>query len=120
MPEDIRKSYMMLVSKLEGLADGAKKHAGDAGFPPEASEEKVRAMKTDLESAMERWKQTQADASKYKNDYEALEDVIDGKVSQLNSSIYGHFGKKNAQVKDFGLKPYKERTATKNGVQPTA
>ena len=119
MPEDIRKSYMVLASKLESMADGAKKHASDAGYPPEASEEKIRSLKQELENAMEIWKQTQADASKYKAAYEKLEDEVDGKVSRLNSSIYGYFGKKDAQVKDFGLKPYKERTASKNGSQPT-
>jgi hypothetical protein len=120
MPEDIRKSFMLLNTKLENLAEGAKKHAADEGFLTEAVEEKIRAIKTELERSMELWKQTQADASAYKSNYDKLEKEIKSKVSKFNSSIYGHFGKKNAQVRDFGLKPYKERSAAKTAAPEPA
>ncbi|MFH0974224.1 MAG: hypothetical protein V1874_00405 [Spirochaetota bacterium] len=119
MPEDIRKSFMLLNTKLENLADGARKHAADEGYPTEVVEEKIRTIKTELERAMELWKQTQADASTYKNNYEKLEKEIKDKVAKFNSSVYGHFGKKNAQVKDFGLKPYKEKSAAKTASPAT-
>jgi hypothetical protein len=120
MPDKSRKSYMTLIDNLEGLADGARKHGEEAGYPAEISETNIRAVKTELESLREQCVSAASEASKQQGLYDKKEQEISDKVARYKTMIYGMYGKKSRDVQDFGLKPYKERTTAKNGVQPTA
>jgi tricorn protease-like protein len=120
MPDKNLKSFMLLVDSLENLADGAKKHSGEEGFPPEITEEKVRTVKLDLETSREKYIQTVTTASQLKEDYDKKEENVANTVSRYKTMLYGYYGKKSKQVQDFGMKPYKEKTSAKNNVAPNA
>jgi hypothetical protein len=120
MPDNSRKSYMTLIDNLEGLADGAKKHGGETGYPAEISETNIRQVKLELETIREQCVHAAAEASKQQEMYDNKEEEISNKVSRYKTMIYGLYGKKNRDLLDFGLKPYKERTVnSKNNVPAT-
>ena len=122
MPDKNLKSFMVLVDNLENLADGAKKHSSEEGYPPEVTEEKVRVAKQELEDAREKYVLTASEASKLKETYEQMEQETLKKVSRFKTMIYGFYGKKSKEVQDFGLKPYRAKSSAKNNnnVEATA
>lgn len=114
MPDKNLKSYMLLIDSLESMADGAKKHGAEPGYPAELSEENIRTAKQELEESRGKYIQSATETSRLKEIYERKEDEIAEKVSRSKTMAYGYYGKKNKLVQDFGLKPYKERTLGKS------
>lgn len=114
MPDKNLKSFMVLADNLESLADGAKIHSSEEGYPPEVTEEKIRLAKQELEDAREKYVLTSSEASQLKETYEKIEQETAKKVSRFKTMIYGYYGKKSKDVQDFGLKPYRNRSTSKN------
>lgn len=120
MPDKSRKSYMALADILEKLADGAKKHGTEEDYPVDIIETNLRALKKELEDTREQCILTASEASKQQDIYDKKEKEISAKVSNYKTTIYGHYGKKNKEVQDFGLKPYKGKTSKKAKDQAAA
>ncbi|MFH0976599.1 MAG: hypothetical protein V1874_12525 [Spirochaetota bacterium] len=108
MPDFNVEYHNNLVDTLEKIADGAKLHSAEPEYPPEVTEVKLRKMKDDIELARLNYDQTISKAGQLFAAYDTLMDSIESDLARFRTSIYGHFGKTNKVVADFGLKPYKD------------
>jgi hypothetical protein len=101
------KKFNSATGNLEKMADGAKIHYAEEGYPALVTEEGLRADKLALENSREEYEEVENNARIKFDEYEALYTQIETRYKKFATQLYGFYGKKNQVVADFGLKPHK-------------
>jgi hypothetical protein len=107
MPEITVKSYNQQMETLKKLLAGVRLHKNDDGFPAAVSETWIEGMISALENSRQAYDMNVSQGKQlnavYTNNFKG-----NGKnIGRVNTMLYGFFGKKNAVINDFGLKPFK-------------
>jgi hypothetical protein len=113
MPSVTNKAYDVLLTTLEQLAEGTRKHADNAKVSACIDEEELRTLRAELESLRENYLQKEAQA---RMAYHAFE--IKFKAAQQRSSndiriVKGLLGPKAEELRDFGIMPERSKASKK-------
>ncbi len=113
MGKAIVRKHVDFAKKMENLSDGIKKNSALTGFPPTLTETAVTEMLGQIETVRNNYEASVNSSKVYYEEYKTLLTDFSQKYSNFVMMVYGYFGKRNQQVADFGLAPYKKRTRQK-------
>jgi hypothetical protein len=107
------KVHSKLLTDLESLADGAKKHAGNPKIAASVDETNIRTLKGDLETLRETYTQTETATRMAYDAYAAKQKEAKELVSNSKRVVKGVLTTKAENLKDFGIEPEKKKTTKK-------
>lgn len=107
------KAYDALLTKLEQLADGTKKHADNVKIKAGLDETEIRNMKTELESLREAYIQNET-AARIAYDVFAEKFALHKQTASNHTrTAKGALGPKTEMLSDFGITPEKSKVTKK-------
>ncbi|MFB3850717.1 MAG: hypothetical protein ACE14Q_02195 [Acidobacteriota bacterium] len=98
------KEYDAMAQRLERMADGIKRHKGEAGFPARLDEKQRLEMRKRLEDLREEWEALVNKASEAYKEYFGFYTRCGKELAQDDDSLRGFYGKTNLVLRDFGTK----------------
>lgn len=114
MAKITNRAFDALLTKLEQLADGAKKHAANANAKTGLGEAEIRGIKTELEDLREAYIQNETAARMGYDAFAAKFKVATQAAGNFTRMAKGALGPKAALLGDFGITPEKSKTTKKS------
>ena len=114
MAKITNKAYDALLTKLEQLADGAKKHADNANVKTGLDEVAIRSIKTELENLHETYIQNETAARMAYDAFAESFKTSTQAVSNYTRMTKGALGPKAEMLGDFGITPEKSKATRKS------
>jgi hypothetical protein len=103
------KSYDAFVGKLEMMADGVKKHEGNAKISANFQEAEIKALKEDLETLRGSYLSQETETRKAFDAFAEKFNEVQAVHAGGTRIVKGLLGRTSETLKDFGISPEKAK-----------
>ena len=107
------KAHSKLLTDLENLADGTKKHVDNPKIAASLDETGIRTVKADLEAMRETYTQSETATRMAYDAYALKQKEAKNLVSNSTRMVKGTLTPQAETLKDFGIAPEKKKTTKK-------
>lgn len=106
-------NYDAQITKIEAMADGAKKHSANPKIANNINEASYRALKIELEKSRQDYVDKEVQARKAYDAFNALFIKVQATSAADARILKGVLGRKEESLKDFGIAPDKDNGTRK-------